>query len=129
MIIDLAAIGNSAKAIDLTVGPEEIDLDDDSIRLARNARLVGETQRVADKAHIRGTVSADVSAACSRCLEPIDRHLEIEFDDTFVDSIEESTEAEAEISDEDLDEALVIGGKIDVAEILREQILLAMPEQ
>jgi uncharacterized protein len=128
MIIDLAAIRNSVKAIDFTVGPED-DLNDDSIRLAGIARLVGETQRIAGKAHIRGTVTADVSAACSRCLEPVDRHLEIEFDDTFVDSSNESTEAETEISDEELDEALVIGGKIDVSEIVREQILLAMPEQ
>jgi len=43
--------------------------------------------------------------------------------------IEEPTVAEAEVAEQELDESLVIGGKIDMADIVREQILLAIPEQ
>jgi uncharacterized protein len=47
----------------------------------------------------------------------------------FVDSADEDVNAEAEVSDDALDESPVADGRIDMAEVVREQLLLAMPEQ
>ena len=70
-----------------------------------------------------------IELRCSRCLEPLERHLEIAFDDVFVDASEEPTVTETEVAETELDESLVIGGSVDMSEVVREQILLAMPEQ
>jgi uncharacterized protein len=129
MIVELSSIGNAPKRIDLTFSTYEIDLDGDDLRLANNARLRGEMQRVEGKAHIRGMITADIEASCSRCLEPAARHLEIAFDDVFVDASEETSAAESEVIESELDEALVIGGRVDLADVVREQLLLALPEQ
>ncbi|MEO7658752.1 MAG: DUF177 domain-containing protein, partial [Pyrinomonadaceae bacterium] len=47
----------------------------------------------------------------------------------FIDSGKQSTDYVAEVSDEALDESLVEDGKIDMAEVVREQLLLVQPEQ
>ena len=129
MIIDLASIGTSPKVIELTFDPADIDLEGESVVLTGQTTLGGETQRVASRAHVRGVIAADVSIDCIRCLEPLARHLDIPFDDIFVDASDEDTRTEAEIDAEALDESLVEDAKIDMADVVREQILLALPEQ
>jgi len=129
MIVELSSIGTSAKPINITIGDDQINLDGDNLRLAGPAAFRGDMQRVDGRPHIRGMLVADIETSCSRCLELLERHLEIAFDDVFVDASEEPTAAEAEVAETELDESLVIGGHVDMSEVVREQILLAMPEQ
>ena len=129
MIIDLANVGTTSKKIELVFDPAEIDLDGEDVTLTGKTEFSGETQRIDGKAHVRGTINADVSLDCTRCLEPIAKHIDVSFDDVFVDSSEEPDADEIEIGAEELDEALVPDGQIDMAEVVREQILLALPIQ
>lgn len=128
MIIDLASVGISPKPLAVNLAPTEIDLDNEAT-LTSDAKLIGEIYSLDGKVHIDAAISADISLVCTRCLEPIVQHLEFDFDDIFVDSAYESDRDEAELALDELDESLVIGGEIDLAEVVREQILLALPEQ
>jgi uncharacterized protein len=74
-------------------------------------------------------ITAKIETECTRCLESVTRTLEIPFRDLFVDASRETTQRETELAIDDMDESLVIGGRIDLAEVVREQILLALPEQ
>jgi len=129
MIIDLASIGTTAKKLDLTFDPTEIDLEGESVSLLGKTLFTGDAERIDGKADIHGAIETDVSLDCTRCLEPITKHLEIPFHAVFVDASEEDTNAEAEIEEDELDESLVEDGEIDMAEVIREQILLAVPDQ
>jgi len=129
MIIDLDSVGKVAKRIAITFDPAEIDLEGEDARLTGPAEFTGETQRIDGKAHIRGTVNADLLIDCMRCLEPVAKHIEASFDDIFVDASEESDKVESEVAVDELDESLVPDGKIELAEVVREQILLAIPNQ
>lgn len=129
MIIDLANVVTRPKTIELTFVPNEIDLGGDGAALARNVSFQGKTERVDGKAHVRGTIRADVSIDCTRCLEPVERNFEIPFDVNFVEADDESKVGEREIGLTSLDESVAENGQIDLAEVVREQILLAMPEQ
>jgi len=129
MIIDLANLGSTAKEIELEFDPAEIDLAGELIELKGKTHFKGEIERVNAKGHLRGTVKADVSLDCTRCLEPIERHFEFPFRAIFVGSSDEDTNAEAEVSEDALDESLVPDGQVDMAEVVREQLLLAVPEQ
>jgi uncharacterized protein len=53
----------------------------------------------------------------------------VEFDSVFVEPGDASTAAEVEVSNESLDESVIDAGEIRVADVVREQILLAVPEQ
>lgn len=129
MFIDLANVTASPKELKAEFASNEMDLDSGNMWLASPAHFRGEAQLVGSKAHIRGLVTADVETVCSRCLEPVTRHIEAAFDDIFVDSAEETAAGETELDDDDLDEQLVIGGRVDLLDVVREQILLAMPDQ
>ena len=129
MIIDLANLGNSIKKIELSFEPSEIDLKGELVKMDGTTRIRGETEKIDSRGRLRASISTDVNFECTRCLDPIARHLDIPFEAVFVDSADEDTAAEKEVADEHLDESLVENGKIDIAEVVREQILLAIPEQ
>jgi len=61
MIIDLDSVGKVAKAIVITFDPAEIDLEGEDATLRGKTEFAGESQRVDGKAHIRGTIRADLS--------------------------------------------------------------------
>lgn len=128
MAIDLATVGSSPKQLNEKFAPAAIDLDDEA-RLTADPTLAGKVFRLGEKIHLVGTVTADVEIGCTRCLEPVTRHLEVGFEDIFLDSEHEKLADEAEIPVEALDEALVTDNEIDLADVTREQILLALPAQ
>ncbi len=129
MIIDLANVGTVAKMIEAVFDPAEIDLEGEIVTLTGKAEFRGETRRLDGKAHVCGTIQVDGIIACTRCLEPIARHFEISFDDVFEESNNEDAEHDKELALEELDVSLANDGKIDLADVVREQILLAIPEQ
>ena len=129
MIIDLSNVGTVVKGVELVFDPAEIDLGGEDATLTGKTEFSGETQRIEGKAHVRGTINADVSFDCTRCLEPVEKHIDVSFDDVFVDASEEPDVDETEVGVDQLNESLVPGGKIDMAEVVREQILLAIPDQ
>lgn len=129
MIIELANVPIRRKAIDRTFTPDEIDLDADDAVLAGPITFSGETEKVDDRVHVRGNVSAAAEVACIRCLEPVLKNLDISFDDAYVGEEAEATEDEIALDQEDLDVAIAIDGKIDLAEVVREQLLLALSDQ
>lgn len=129
MIIELANVGIRPKAIDLDLLSEMIDLEVDGVTLTDGASFRGESFKADEKAHIRGVVAAVAEIACIRCLEPVRQNFEIPFDDIFVDEADEPTETELALEADDLDVSVAIGGQIDIAEVVREQLLLALPEK
>jgi uncharacterized protein len=127
MLIELSTVGSTPKPLQATCRSDEIDLEDDG-ELVGEASFNGELFKEQEKVHLRGTITADVAIACARCLEPVSVHIDEPFKDVFVDASEETTAEEAELAEPDLDESLVIGGTVDLAEAIREQIILALPE-
>jgi len=128
MNIELENIGARAKAIDESITAAEIGLDLTGTELVENVRFRGEAVRIDGKTHLRGTILAEASVDCTRCLEPINRPIEIFFDSVYVGPDNIPSEAEAALAAADLDESVAEDGKIDVVEALREQILLDLPD-
>jgi uncharacterized protein len=131
MLIDLASVGTSPKKLKTEFAGALIDLEGEG-EVAGDARFDGESFRDESRrvgVHIRGMITAEVAMDCTRCLEPLRRKIEVAFDDVFVDESHESRSSETELTIADMDESLVIGGRVDLAEVVREQILLALPEQ
>ena len=129
MIIDLITLGNSPYEFDFSLAPEEIDLDSDEAKLKRAAGVKGKlTKRIA-QTDVEGIISAELKIACARCLETIDRQLVIPFEAVFVTPENYTQAKEAELKAEDLDVSIFEGNEIDLTELVREQILLNLPEQ
>jgi len=129
MIVDLISIGESPFDFDFTLGAEEIDLDDTEARLKSPVRVIGKLVKHIAHTDVEGDISAAIELECTRCLQKIDKNFEIPFHAAFV-APENSTQAkEAGLQAEDLDVSVLEGNEIDLTELVREQILLNLPEQ
>ena len=114
MIVELGSIGKTPKTIEMSFEPAEIDLNGEDVTLDGPVRFTGETVQVANRAHIRGRLTADVSLDCTRCLEPVSKQLDETFDAIFVDAADETDRTDVEVTEEALDESLVENGVIDM---------------
>jgi uncharacterized protein len=129
MILDLIILGKSPYAFEFSLSPEEIDLDSDQAKLKSAVNVKGTLTKHIAQTDVEGAISANTEIECSRCLQAIDKELEFEFNAAFV-TPENFTEAkEAELNARDLDVSVFEGDKIDLTELVREQILLNLPEQ
>jgi uncharacterized protein len=128
MTIDLASVQTMPSPLTADVDGAQIDLEDEGT-VNGAARFEGETFRTGTKVHLRGLITTDVDLLCTRCAEPLTRHLKIPFDDIFVASAYETAEKGLEVEAIDLDEELVPGNEVDLTDVIREQILLNLPEQ
>ena len=127
MIIDLASVGTNAKQIELAFEPEDIDLNEGT-RLTTNVAFTGDISRDGSKTHVRGRIEAGVETDCVRCLEAVAKTIDVQFEDIFVDAAEEPKVDEIELGEDELDESLITSNEIDMAEVVREHLILAMTE-
>lgn len=111
--------------------PGEIDLGDETAELAGELKIAGTARQREAGAEVTGKISGDLEIACHRCLKSIRSKIEIEFADDFITlaSYEQSRADNHEVAGADLDVSVYDGERIDVKELVREQILLNLPAQ
>jgi uncharacterized protein len=97
----------------------------------RGGKLVSHLERGDDDTvHVRGHLSVEVGLQCGRCLEPFRVPLEQELDMFYLPhqpGVGEEEEDEVELSDRDMVVAYYRDDTLDLGEVLREQLILAMP--
>lgn len=107
---------------------DELLLDEgDEARLLPGAVVAGKASRKGDEVRLRGRISARVESRCDRCAGPVAMPLEIEFDAPYAPVAENSSLENLELNQPDLDVSFYEGEAIEVDELVREQILLALP--
>lgn len=124
----MSSVTTDGKPVLVEIEPNKLELDDD-VELDGNVNFIGRAFRGERGIHIEGTITAAARLKCTRCGEPVERQLKFDFADIFVDSDDIETGTELEIGYDDLDVSPVSGGMINVNDIIREQIILELPEQ
>lgn len=86
-------------------------------------------ERAGAEIRINGTLSTSIEFPCSRCLESARVDIQKPFDLFFRERDEEmfDEDQEVELEEEDTRTAFFTGTKLAIADILREQVLLALP--
>ena len=129
MIVDLTSLQGSVLEFDFALSPEKIDLEGEDVKLKNAVKFRGKLTKAIVQINVEGEISADAIVECARCLQPVERHLQIPFKSEFVTAENYTTTKEAELKADDLDVAVYEGDKIDLTEIVREQILLELSAQ
>lgn len=82
---------------------------------------------------VTGTARARVEGECVRCLEPLERELEADFQEmfTYPDADDRGRSKQAEPADDDEDEDMtpLEDGLFDLEPVLRDAVVLALPMQ
>jgi uncharacterized protein len=117
---------------DETFRAGQIDFAGDELEQESLLRAAGEAALVPHspgEVRIRGRYSVEITAACDRCLERTRYPLEASFDLYYrpVETI--AREEEVGIDEAESEIGFYEGGGIELEDVLREQILLALPMQ
>lgn len=130
MRIEVETLKEKAQTFEQTYQPEEVSLDDELARLASEVKVSGSARLKREEVRLRGEIKADLEVLCDRCLAPTRMPLEVEFDTGFVPQEAEAVKTDnVELLAEDLVIAAYEGDAVDVDELVREQILLALPSR
>ena len=107
--------------------PEEVQLNDRDARLIKAAELRGEIDRDGQEIELRGRVSTEIEVPCDRCLKNVALPIDTAFDARFVPSVSWGSSLEHELGEDDLKLSVFDGQAIELRDLAREEILLAIP--
>jgi uncharacterized protein len=131
LLIEVSKIPPEGLAVDADLDEEALRLEGEDSFVLVDGRLRSRLERGDDESvHVRGHLDARMQLDCGRCLEPFDltlaQDLELFYLPHESDAVQED-EDEVELSDRDMVVAYYRGRRLDLAEVVREQLLLAVP--
>jgi len=107
--------------------PEELNPVDDRIQLIAPIAVNGKVRLAGNEVFVNGHVETRAQVECDRCLKPIELPVNADFALEYITGSEYESTDVAELSEGEMSVAVFDGEAIDVDEIVKEQILLAVP--
>jgi uncharacterized protein len=129
MVVDVTKIEDAMMPFSFRVEAEKLDLDTPNYRVVDPVLVTGEIERHIASVKVRGDIAGTVEVDCTRCLQPVQRPLAIDFDVEYLTEGQLGREGEHELHETDLDRDELEGSSLDLTQLAREQILLNVPEQ
>jgi uncharacterized protein len=128
MRIELASLESGKGVFAQKYAPDELALEDERVKLIEPAEVSGKVRQKGSRSHVSGRVTARVRTECDRCLKsielPIDSHFKLE----YVTAEDYRAQQVVELTEEDLDLSVFDGEAIDIDELVKEELLLAVPD-
>jgi uncharacterized protein len=126
MFIDINELERERIALDQVLAPGRIDFGED-VWQVEPLEVYGWAELVAGEIRLRGQLKTEMEVPCARCLERSRRPVATDFD-LFYRSVQTiAREEEVEIRKGELDIGFFQGDGLLLEDVLREQILLALP--
>ncbi len=127
--VDLKDLAHEKISFEASFEPGVVDFGSENVQQAGPLNWSASAERAGDDIRIAGSLTTTVELACSRCLEPARVTINKPFDLFFRQRDEEmfDEDEEIELSERDTRTAFFTGTQLAISDILREQILLALP--
>ena len=127
MRIELDKLEGKSSALAHSYEAGELVLDEENARLTEPPQINGRITRSGQEVRLQGTITARAEVDCDRCLKSVSMPIETEFDVNYVPATTYYGDERAELKEDDLSLSVFDGEVIDLDELVREQVLLAMP--
>src|SRR5687767_9045229 len=127
MLLDLTRYRQPQAHFSRTFQPDEVAQAGDPYRIVAPVVLDFDIHKDKERFRLLGTVRTELELPCSRCLEPFRLPVDASFDQRFLPASEMAADEEQEVQDDDLDTSYYRDDQIDLNELLREQVYLALP--
>ena len=128
-IVDLKDLAHDKVSLQGSLKPGEIDFSSESVRQVEALEWHATAERAGQEIRIAGSLETTMELTCSRCLEPARSEISKTFDLFFRQRDEHmfDEDEEIELTEEDTRTAFFTGTQLALGEVLREQVLLALP--
>ena len=107
--------------------PEDLNPVDERVNLGEPAEVKGTVRRTGEGVVVNGHVETRAQLECDRCLKPVELPVSADFALEYITGADYESSSDAALSEEALSVSVFDGNSIDVDEIVKEQILLAVP--
>ena len=127
--VDLKDLGHEKISFAASFEAGVVDFGSENLRQAGPLDWSASAERVGNEIRISGTLNTAFELACSRCLEPSRISISKPFDLFFRERDKEmfDEDEEIELSERETRTAFFTGAQLAMTDVLREQILLALP--
>jgi uncharacterized protein len=127
--VDLKDLAQDKISIQGSFEPGVVDFSADNIKQVKPLEWNATAERAGDEVRISGSLRTTMEVACSRCLEPATLEIAKPFDLYFRqrDELMFDEDDEIELTEKDTRTAFFTGTQLAIGDILREQVLLALP--
>ncbi|HEX7723165.1 MAG TPA: DUF177 domain-containing protein [Pyrinomonadaceae bacterium] len=126
MRIELEKLEESGK-FSQTYEIDQLAFDEYELRLIEPVSVQGRIARKAEEVELRGKLRTKVTVACGRCLKSVELPIDVEFAERFAPAVSWKDEEQHELSENDLNLAAFDGEAIELDDLVREEIILALP--
>jgi len=127
MRIELANLENGKGEFAHAYQPDQLDLDDEQARLCGPASINGKIRLAGTELFVNGHIDTCVQVDCDRCLKPIQLPVSNDFKLEYIAGTAYEANRNLELTEDLLSLSVFDGEAIDVDEIVKEQIWLALP--
>ncbi|HEV8429777.1 MAG TPA: DUF177 domain-containing protein [Pyrinomonadaceae bacterium] len=107
--------------------PEDLNPVDERISLTEPATITGKIRLAGKEVFVNGHFETRAQVECDRCLQPVETPVNTDFALEYIPGSEYESGSPAELTDAEMSVSVFDGEAIDVDEIVKEQILLAVP--
>jgi uncharacterized protein len=127
--VDLKDLDVDKVLLEGSFDPGAIDFSSENVRQKGPLVWNATAERAGEEIRIAGVLNAGVETPCSRCLEPAQFEISRPFDLFFRQREEDmfDEDDDIELTEEDTRTAFFTGTRLALGDILREQVLLALP--
>lgn len=107
--------------------PEELNPVDERVSLVAPADVNGKIRLSGNQVFVNGHIDTRAEVECDRCLKPVQLPVSADFTLEYISGSDYESRKAAELAESEMSVAVFDGEAIDVDEIVKEEILLAVP--
>src|SRR5262245_23686070 len=107
--------------------PDDLNPIDERVILSAPANVTGKVRLAGNEVFVNGHIDARAQVECDRCLQLVESPVNADFALEYITGSEYESSAAAELTEAEMSLSVFDGKTIDVDEIVKEQILLAVP--
>jgi uncharacterized protein len=107
--------------------PDDLNPVDDGVSLIAPAAVNGRVRLSGHEVFVNGHVDTRARVECDRCLKPLELPVSADFSLEYITGSDYESSQAAELTEAEMSVAVFDGEAIDVDEVVKEQILLAVP--
>jgi uncharacterized protein len=127
MLLDVSRLRTGSEHLERRFEPSAFPPGTEEFRVVAPVDLTADVHKDAQKVRLVGRVVATLELDCSRCLEPFTVPVDARFDLLFLPVSINTGEGEREVEEDDLGVSFYKDEVIDLADVIREQLYLALP--
>jgi uncharacterized protein len=127
MRIELASLEGGKGDFAHSYVPQELDLQDEWVSLIVPPVVSGQIRQDGAQVKVNGKVAAKLQLECDRCLKPVEYSVGSRFKLEYVTREDYEAQQALELTEDELDLSIFDGEGIDLDDLVREELLLAVP--